>query len=114
MTNPSIGEAPRKKVIDNLEKIKYLIHQAETGKTRAQYDDLKIMLLYLLTIFHMNSWIANAESIYLWSERVKATNMIGDSILFCYAKDYFHPVGPIVWIKDGVKILNHINGRYFG
>lgn len=33
-------------------------------------------------------------------------------ILFCHARDCCNPIGPTVWIKEGIRIFNHKNGEH--
>lgn len=38
--------------------------------------------------------------------------IIGDSLMLCHAKDCAYPLGPVIWVKDGVQIFSHLNGGY--
>lgn len=41
--------------------------------------------------------------------------VIGDSMMFCHANDYFSPFWEqVVCTKDGIQIFSHMDGEYFG
>ena len=95
-----------------------ITHQAEMlGKQQGYNIMTSEMMLCLLTMLHVNSQLADAESKCLLSGRIKDTPMTRDNIILscpCWTMNCFYPIAPIIWINDGLKIFNHMNGAYFG
>lgn len=44
--------------------------------------------------------------------RTERIPVIEDSLMFCHVKDCVYPLGPVIWVKDGVQIFSHLNGGY--
>lgn len=67
---------------------------------------------YILPVI---SQLASAESKCLLSGGLKDTPVRGENMmLFCYAKNCFYPLGPVVWTKESIQISSHMHGGYFG
>lgn len=60
-------------------------------------------------MFILRSSMQNPSAFF--GRRIKCIPVIGDSmILFCHTKDYFYLLGPVVWIKDDIKISSSMMG----